>query len=51
MPLHEGSEIQVGMSLSAFTAELEGWKLAPPKFIEIAVPGNQNCGQDEKELG
>ena len=37
------------MSLQEFKAELESWKLAPPKYISVAVPGNQNCGRDGQE--
>lgn len=35
----------LGLSLEAFTKELEGWKLPPPKHIHTAVPGNLLCGK------
>ena len=37
------------MNLQEFKAELESWKLAPPRYISVAVPGNQNCGRDGQE--
>lgn len=34
------------MPLPEFIAELESWKLPPPKYISVAVPANQNCGRE-----